>query len=151
MANTGYEWGSWVELLSDDPSANPDAYVVLTQGGTTQDRSTPIDLNLKSGCEVAITVVYSDSVQAAGTGLYVYLLRSIDNDLWALSSYENMNDGAQSLLMEFTQDGTRHKTITISPADMGSFKLGFDWTNSTGSSTATVSTKYRTADIPVAS
>ena len=145
MANTGYNWSKWTELLSDSPSDNPDPIVVLTQGGTTQDRSDEVELDIKAACEVSLSVTYSNDAQAAGTGLYVYLLRGVDN-----SDYENMSDGAFNFLMEHTE-GTRKKTISVSPADMGSFKLGFNWTNATGSSTATISAKVRTATIPAAS
>ena len=146
MANTGFDWGSWTGLLSSSPSANPDAYIVLTQGGTTQDRSSTVELDIKAACEVSISATYSNDAQAAGTGLYVFLLREINED-----EFETMSDGAFSFLMEFTQNDTRVKTISISPADMGSFRIGLNWTNSTGGSTATVSTYVRTATIPVAS
>ena len=123
MANTGYEWSNWIELLSDSPSANPDPFLVLTQAGDTQDMSEIIDLDIKAACEVSISITYSNHAQAAGTGLFVYLLRAFDN-----SDFENFDDGAFNFLMEYTQAGTRKKTISISPADMGSFKIGFDWT-----------------------
>ena len=146
MANTGFEWGSWVELLSDSPSANPDPFLVLVVGGDTQDMSEIVDLDLKAACEVSIRATYSNDAQASGTGLYVYLLRAYNN-----SDFENFDDGAFNFLLEFTQDGTRKKTMSISPADMGSFKIGFDWTNTTGGASVTVLVYYRTATIPAAS
>ena len=91
--NTGYEWSKWTELLSDSPSDNPDPIMVLTQGGTTQDRSDEVDLNLKAACEISLSVTYSNDAQAAGLGLYVYLLRAFDN-----SDFENMSDGAFNFL-----------------------------------------------------
>ena len=145
MANTGYNWSKWTELLSDSPSDNPDAIMVLTQGGTTQDRSDEVELDIKAACEVSLSVSYTEAL-AAGTGLYIYLLRGIDN-----SDYETMDDGAFNFLMEHAVGGTRKKTISVSPADMGSFKLGFNWTNTQANSTATISAKVRTATIPAAS
>ena len=146
MANTGYEWSKWTELLSDSPSDNPDPIMVLTQGGTTQDRSDEVDLNLKSACEVSLSVSYTEAQATTALGLEVYLLRGIDN-----SDYETMDDGAFNFLMEWVLSGTRKKTISVSPADMGSFKLGFKWTNTQAGSTATISAKVRTATIPAAS
>ena len=146
MAETGYNWTNWIELLSDSPSANPDPFLVLNQAGNTQDMSEIVDLDIKAGCEVSIKATYSNDAQAAGTGLFVYLLRAYNN-----SDFENFDDGAFNFLMEFTQAGTRKKTISVSPADMGSFKIGFDWTNSTAGSGVTISAYYRTATIPAAS
>ena len=144
MANTGYEWSEWTELLSDSPSDNPDAIMVLTTA--TQDRSEEVDLNLKAACEISISATYSNDAQVAGLGLFVYLLRAFDN-----SDFENMSDGAFNFLMEYTQAGTRKKTISVSPADMGSFKLGFNFTNTGGATSVTISAYVRTATIPAAS
>ena len=146
MSNTGYEWSNWIELLSDSPSANPDPFLVLNQAGDTQDMSEIVDLDIKAACEVSISATYTAHAQAAGTGLFIYLLRAYNN-----SDFENFDDGAFNFLMEYTNGGTRKKTISISPADMGNFKIGFDWTNSTGSSGVTITAYYRTATIPAAS
>ncbi len=146
MASTGYDWGEWTELLSDSPSENPDPFIVLTQGETTQDMSEIVDLDIKAACEVSIIATYSNDAQAAGTGLYVFLLRAVNN-----GDFENFDDGAFSFLMEFTQAGTRRKTISVSPADMGTYKLGFNWDNSTAGAAVTIQSYVRTADIPAAS
>lgn len=146
MSNTGYDWGDWAELLSSSPSASPDSLQVLNVAGPTRDSTETIDLDVKAACEVSIIATYTNHAQAAGTGLFVYILREVKNN-----DFEEYEDGAFNFLMEFTQNGTRKKTISISPADMGKFRIGFDWTNSTGSSGVTISAYYKTATIPAAS
>jgi len=136
MANTGYDWGAYAALQSA---------VVLTTAGTVTNTSSEVDLDVKAGCEVSVAATYSDHVKAT-SGLTVYVLRSYDG-----TSYQVVGDEPWGFEMVFTQNATNYIVFNVDPGQAGSFKLLIVWGNTTGSSTVTVTTRYRTADIPAAS
>jgi len=53
--------------------------------------------------------------------------------------------------MIFTQNATRLEVFSVDPQQVGKFKVNHDWNNTTASSTVTITTRYRTATVPVAS
>ncbi len=136
MSNTGFKWGSFATLQ--------DA-VVLTQGGTTTNESAAVSLDVKAGCEVSIVAAYSNHAKAT-SGLTVYVLRSLDG-----TNYEAAADGPFGFEMAFLQNGTRNRVFAVAPGQVGSFKILLSWGNTTSNSAVTVTTRYRTADIPAAS
>jgi len=53
--------------------------------------------------------------------------------------------------MIFTQNATRLEVFSVDPQQTGKFKVMHDWNNTTASSNVTITTRYRTATVPVAS
>jgi len=137
MADTGYNWdAAWTGI---------DAAVVLTQGGTTTDTSDAIDLDGKAAAIVSIDVDYSNHAKATG-GLFVYLLRDING-----TDYEDSADQIWGFEVNFTQNATNRVAFAVDPGEYSKFKIYLDWTNTTGSSVATVATKIIYATVPAAS
>ena len=137
MANTGHDWAAaWTTL---------DAAITLTQGGTTTDTSAEVSLDLKSACEFSIDADYSDHSKTTA-GLRVYVLRDVNG-----TDFEASADNPWGFEMPWTQNSTNRRTFSIDPGMVGSFKILLDWGNTTASSSVTVATSYRTADVPVAS
>lgn len=136
MAGTGYDWGVWTQCGVEA--------VVLTTAGTILEVSDEIDLDGKAACEISIAATYSDHPKATG-GLEVGILGD-SNGTW-----QAQIDIGTGIEMVFTQNATRLKVFPIDPKYYGKVKINHDWNNTTGSSTATITTRYRTATIPVAS
>lgn len=136
MADTGYNWDtSWTTLQNA---------VTLTQGGTTENTSSEVDLDGKAACEVSVDADYSNHAKATG-GLFVYVLRDVNG-----TDYEAETDEPWGFEMVFTQNGTNRRTFSIDPGQVTKFKILLDWDNSTASSSVTVTTSYKTATIPAA-
>ena len=133
---TGYDWGAWNVL---------DAAMVLTEGGTENDTSAEIDLDVTAACEVSIDADYSNDAIAAGTGLYVYILRDIDG-----TAFEGIDDAPWGFMMPTVINVTRRRTFSVDPKMIGKFKVYLLWTNTTSGAVATIATAYRTATVPIA-
>lgn len=136
MADTGYNWGAWTQCGVEA--------VVLTTGGTILEISDAIDLDIKAACEVSIEATYSNHAKATG-GLEIAILGECN------ATYQVQLDIGTGFEMIFTQNDTRRERISIDPQQYGTFKVMHDWNNTTASSTVTITTRYRTATIPVAS
>jgi hypothetical protein len=136
MADTGYNWGAWTQCGVEA--------VVLTTGGTILELSDAIDLDNKAACEVSIAATYSNHAKATG-GLEVGILRESNG------TYQAQADIVAGWEMVFTQNATRLEVVSVDPKYMGTFKVMHDWNNTTASSNVTITTRYRTATIPVAS
>lgn len=121
-----YDWGSWAAI---------DTALAISNGA--DDTSDAQDLDGKAAAEVSVKAVY-----AAGTvtqGLKVYILRDQDG-----TDYEAEADLPWGFEMPYSSGGTYRKTFSVSPADMGGFKILV--TNDSGVQ-VTVTTKIRTAVI----
>lgn len=136
MADTGYNWGAWTQCGVEG--------VVLTTGGTILEVSDAIDLDGKAACEVSVAAIYSNHVRATG-GLEVGILRESNG------TYQAQADIVNGWEMVFTQNNTRLDVFSVDPQQFGTFKVMHDWNNTTASSTVTITTRYRTATIPLAS
>jgi len=136
MADTGYNWGAWTQCGVEA--------VVLTVAGTILEVSDEIDLDNIAACEVSIAATYSDHVKATG-GLEISILAD-NNGTW-----QEQADVGAGIEMLFTQNDTRLFNFPVDPKYFGKFKVNHDWNNTTGSSTATITTRYRTATVPPAS
>ena len=136
MANTGHKWGDWTQCGVEA--------VVLTTGGTILEISDAISLDQKSACEVSIEATYSNHAKATG-GLEIALLGLCN------ATYQVQADIGTGIEMIFTQNDTRRFRFSVDPKCYGSFKVMHDWNNTTADSTVTITTRYRTATIPVAS
>ena len=134
---TGHDWGAWSDTIASE---------VLTVGGDINAESaSPIDLDVKSGCEISIDVDYSAHALAAGTAFMVYVLRDING-----ADYEAVADAPWGFAMPFTNGGTNRRAFGVDPKMIGKFKVHCVWGNTTASATATVVAKVRTADVPIA-
>jgi len=136
MADTGYNWGAWAQCGVEA--------VTLTTAGTILEISDEIDLDGKAGCEVSIEATYSDHAKATG-GLEIAILGECNE------TYQVQADIVNGPEMVFTQNATRRERIFVDPRQYGKFKVMHDWNNTTESSAVTITTRYRTATIPVAS
>ena len=136
MANTGPKWSAWTVLQNA---------VVLTQGGTIVATSDAVSLDMKAGCEYSVVATYSDDAKATA-GLSVSILRDVDG-----TNYQVAADLPQGVEMVFTQNAARSFVDSICGMLVGSFKLYLAWGNTTAGSVVTVTTRYRTCDVPVAS
>ena len=136
MAETGYNWGAWTQCGVEA--------VVLTTAGTILEVSDEIDLDIKAACEISVAATYSDHAKATG-GLEIGILGD-SNGTWQAQA-----DITPGFEMKFTQNTTRLLVFSVDPKYYGKVKIMHDWNNTTGSSTATITTRYRTATIPVAS
>jgi len=136
MADTGYNWGAWAQCGVES--------VVLTTGGTILELSDVIDLDGKAACEVSIEATYSDHAKATG-GLEIAVLGECNG------TYQVQADIVNGPEMVFTQNDTRRDRFSVDPKEFGTFKVMHDWNNTTSSSTVTITTRYRTATVPVAS
>lgn len=136
MSDTGYNWGAWIQCGVEA--------VVLTTGGTILEISDAIDLDGKAACEVSIEATYSNHAKATG-GLEIGVLGECNG------TYQVQADIGAGCEMIFTQNATNRDRISIDPQQYGTFKIMHDWNNTTASSTVTITTRYRTATIPVAS
>ena len=136
MGDTGYKKATWVTLQ--------DA-VTLTQGGTTENLSVALSLDVKSGCILSVDADYSNHAKATG-GLFVYVCGDING-----TDYEVEADNPWGFEMVFTQDGTNRRPFLIDGSAYDDCKVLLDWDNSTGSSAVTVTTKYKLITVPVAS
>jgi len=136
MAETGYNWGAWTQCGVEA--------VVLTTAGTILEVSDEIDLDLVAACEVSIAATYSDHAKATG-GLEIGILRD-SNGTWQAQA-----DIGAGFEMIFTQNATRLEVFSVDPQQIGKFKVNHDWNNTTASSNVTITTRYRTATVPVAS
>lgn len=136
MAETGYNWGSWTQCGVEA--------VTLTTGGTILEVSDEIDLDGKAACEISIAATYSDHVKATG-GLEINILGD-SNGTW--QAHIDVGAGKE---MIFTQNDTRLLVFPVDPKYYGKIKINHDWNNTTASSNAVITTRYRTATIPAAS
>jgi len=136
MPDTGYNWGEWIQCGVEA--------VVLTTGGTILEVSDEIDLDGKAACEVSVAATYSNHAKATG-GLEVGVLRD-SNGTWQAQA--DIGNGPE---MIFTQAATRLEVFSVDPQQIGKFKVMHDWNNTTASSNVTITTRYRTATVPVAS
>lgn len=135
MAETGYNWGEWTQCGVEA--------VVLTTGATILEVSDEIDLDGKAACEIAISAAYSDHAKATG-GLEINILGDCKG------TWQAQIDVGTGKEMIFTQNATRLLVFPVDPKYYGKIKINHDWNNTTGSSTVTITTQYRTATIPVA-
>ena len=136
MAETGYNWGAWTQCGVEA--------VVLTTAGTIEEISDAIDLDGKAACEISIEATYSDHAKATG-GLEVAIL-ALCNE-----TYQVQADIGVGFEMIFTQNATRRLQLSVDPKHHSNVKILHDWNNTTASSNVTITTRYRTATIPVAS
>lgn len=136
MPNTGYDWNSFVVLQNA---------VTLTTGGTLTNTSTTVSLDKAAGCEVTVSAAYSNHARATG-GLQVSLLRTRDGTNWQVAA-----DLPVAVEMVFTQNATRDYVFSVDPGLIPEFRILLTWLNTTASSSVTVTTRYRLADVPVAS
>jgi hypothetical protein len=136
MAETGYNWGSWTQCGVEA--------VTLTTGGTILEVSDEIDLDGKAACEISIAATYSNHAKATG-GLEIGVLGD-SNGTW-----QAQIDIGTGFEMIFTQNDTRLLVFPIDPKYYGKVKINHDWNNTTADSNVTITTRYRTATIPVAS
>ena len=136
MPNTGYDWGAWTQCGVEA--------VVLTTAGTILEISDEIDLDGKAACEVSVEATYSNHAKATG-GLEVGILRDAND------TYQVQADIGSGWEMIFTQAATRRDVWSVDPQQIGKFKVMHDWNNTTASSNVTITTRYRTATVPVAS
>ena len=134
MGDTGYNFDdSWTTLQNG---------VVLTQGGTVEDVSSAIAMDVKASVEIAVKAVYSNHAKATA-GLKVYIERDAND------AYEDDADAPFGWEMVFTQNGTNRQTVLFGPAS--NLKVHLVWGNTTASSSVTVTTSYKKATIPLAS
>lgn len=136
MAETGYNWGAWTQCGVEA--------VVLTTGGVILEISDAIDLDGKAACEVSIEATYSNHAKATG-GLEIAILGECNGN------YQVQADIGVGFEMIFTQNDTRRERFSVKPREYGTFKVMHDWNNTTANSNVTITTRYRTATIPVAS
>ena len=136
MSDTGYNWGAWTQCGVEA--------VTLTTGGTILEVSDAIDLDGVAACEVSVEATYSNHAKATG-GLEVGVLRECNG------TYQVQADIGTGWEMIFTQNDTRRDGFSVDPQKMGTFKVMHDWNNTTASSNVIITTRYRTATIPVAS
>lgn len=136
MADTGFNWGSWTQCGVES--------VTLTTAGTIIETSDAISLDGIAGCEVSIEATYSNHVKATG-GLEIYILGECNG------TYEAQADGPWGFEMVFTQNSTNRKRINVDPSKYGTFKVHADWNNTTASSNVSITIRYRTCTVPVAS
>lgn len=136
MADTGYNWGAWTQCGVEA--------VVLTTAGTILEISDAIDLDGKAACEVSIEATYSNHAKATG-GLEIAILGECNG------TYQVQADIGFGSEMIFTQAATNRDHISVDPQQYGTFKIMHNWNNTTASSNVTITTRYRTATIPVAS
>jgi hypothetical protein len=136
MADTGYNWGAWTQCGVEA--------VVLTTGGTILEISDAIDLDGKAACEVSIEATYSNHAKATG-GLEIGILGECNG------TYQVQADIGAGFEMIFTQNATNRERISVDPQQYGTFTIMHDWNNTTAGSNVTITTRYRTATIPVAS
>lgn len=128
MASQSFNWGSWNAI---------DTSLAINHGA--DDTSDAISLDNVAACEVSISVVYSN--HAIAQGVMVYLCRDLDG-----TNYEGENDNPWGFEMPYAQNATRRRTFTVDPSRLGGFKLLLTY-DGVASSTATVTTKYRTATV----
>jgi len=136
MAETGYNWGAWTQCGVEA--------VVLTTGGVILEISDAIDLDGKAACEVSIEATYSNHAKATG-GLEIAILGECNGN------YQVQADIGVGFEIIFTQNDTRRERFSVKPREYGTFKVMHDWNNTTANSNVTITTRYRTATIPVAS
>ena len=136
MAETGYNWGAWTQCGVEA--------VALTTGGTILEVSDEIDLDVKAACEISIAATYSNHDKLTG-GLEIAVLGD-SNGTWQAQA-----DIGAGFEMIFTKNDTRRLVFPIDPKYYGKVKIMHDWNNTTESSAVTITTRYRTATIPLAS
>jgi len=136
MADTGYNWSAWAQCGVEA--------VALTTGGTILEISDAIDLDGKAACEVSIEATYSDHAKATG-GLEIAILGECNG------TYQVQQDIGNGPEMIFKQNDTIRDRFSVDPAEYGTFKIMHDWNNTTADSNVTITTRYRTATVPVAS
>jgi len=136
MADTGYNWGSWAQCGVEA--------VALTVGGTILEISDAIDLDGKAACEVSIEATYSNHAKATG-GLEIAILSECNG------TYQAQQDIGVGFEMIFVQNDTVRESVKIDPQKFGTLKIMHDWNNTTADSNVTITTRYRTATVPVAS
>lgn len=136
MAETGYNWGEWAQCGVEA--------VELTTGGTILEVSDEIDLDGKAACEISIAATYSDHAKATG-GLEINVLGD-SNGTWQAQA--DVGAGKEMIL---TQNATRLLVFPVDPKYYSKFKINHEWNNTTTSSKVTITTRYKTATIPVAS
>ena len=136
MADTGYNWGAWTQCGVEG--------VVLTTAGVILEISDAIDLDGKAACEVSIEATYSNDAKLTG-GLEIAVFGECN------ATYQVQADIVAGFEMVFTQAATRRERFSVDPQQYGTFKIMHDWNNTTAGSNVTITTRYRTATIPVAS
>lgn len=137
MADTGYSWGTYQQCGVEEE--------VLTTGGTIELTTDAIDLTGKAACLISIGATYSNHAKATG-GLEVCLL-----DAHADASYQDHDDVGTGLEMIFAQNDARVLVFPVDPKHHDLIKVLCDWNNTTADSNVTITIRYKTATIPVAS
>ena len=138
MAGTGYDWGSWVAMqrAASDWSADGIAQSAEESGDATS-------LDIIAACEVGLTCAFSDH---AVTGVViVYVCGTADG-----TNYEVSAGASFSFTFTPTRNATVYKRFMVDPKHFGSFIVRIA-NAAAADSTATMTVKYRTATIPVAS
>jgi len=135
MAETGYNWSAWSQCGVEA--------VALTVGGTILEISDAIDLDGKAACEVSIEATYSDHAKATG-GLEIAILGECNG------TYQVQADIGAGFEMVFTQNDTRRERFPVDPKQFGTLKIMHDWNNTTTDGVVTITTRYRTATVPLA-
>tara|TARA_Y100000310_G_scaffold251540_1_gene258108 strand:+ start:3147 stop:3617 length:471 start_codon:yes stop_codon:yes gene_type:complete len=135
----GYDWRAW-QFAQVPPAANPDAptsdanAVTLPDGGSLT--SDAISLVGARGCEVSVWGAEADAGDVSGD-LSISILRAD-----GAGGYEVVQDQPWQVALNIERNRTRKKTISVSPEDMGSFKILL--VNNSGQSLA-ITAKFRTA------
>ena len=135
MATGTYKWNdSWTTIQNG---------VVLTQGGTTTDLSSEVDVDNHAEILLSVTAVYSNHAKATA-GLSIYIRRDVDD-----TNYETVEGAAVAFEMPFEQNATQYKAISFSVANFDQFKVYACWGNTTASSAVTVTTRWKYANMDI--
>ena len=139
MADTGINWGSWA-YMTYSTGTDVNAIDVNDEATLTTDE---VDLDNKAACEVSAKWVEGNDGACDGD-VYLHVLREFGD-----GSYQTIDDDpVQRAAIDATQNTTRYKTISVSPASMGSFKILVD--NDSGQD-GDLSLYIRTGTIPAGS
>ncbi len=139
MANTGHKWGAWA-FAQIPVEGDWDAEALANNATLTSD--TPIDLDIKTACEVGI-------VLTAGAGalsglVTVYVLGSGGG----IGDEETTIGSPWAFTITPEESDTVYKRFSVDPGSYGEFKIAV---KNESDESLDVSVKYRTADFPVAS
>jgi len=139
MANTGYDWGAWAFVQDADPSNWENEALA---DNATETSGTAISLDKKAACIIGIGLT-EDNTGAIDGVVTVYILGETG------VAYEETTIGNP---MQFTitpvQNDTVYTQFSIDPRDYHNFKLAI---KNEGGQDLTVTAKYKTADVPIAS
>jgi hypothetical protein len=145
MSNTGYSFGAWTAATK---SGGGD-WTALDIADDGNAGSTAIDLNVKTSCDIGITLT-AGAITVNGF-VTVALLRDVDD-----SNFEDIPGlaGAQvgapykSQVLPVASDSV-FWPISICPKEFGRYVKV--WLVNECNGTVTTTVKYRTSDVPVAS